>query len=1192
MSFTLTTEQHAAVHDRGGGLLVSAAAGSGKTRVLVERLLTRVADEGRNVDEFLIITYTRAAAAQLRSRIAEGLGERLAKSPMDRHLRRQTTLVYKAQISTIHAFCSVLLRENAHLLDISPDFRLCDEGEASVLMAQALGDVLDERYEKLEDDSDFVQLVDVMAAGRDDSRVVEIVLDIYYRIQSHPNPRRWLGEQEAAFDLDGVADAGDTAWGGLLLGYTERTARYWVDKIRQAWHLAQKDEKLRAAYAPSLNETAAALDLLCGATAKGWDAASSAADIPFPRFGQVRGGCDDPDAQERVKAIRDRCKKQMVKVKTLFQDSSSTLMEDIRTVRPAMRGLFALVRDFASAYYAEKNRRGLLDFSDLEHQSLRLLVGEDGHPTETAALWAGRYAEIMVDEYQDTNEVQNAIFTALSRGEQNLFMVGDVKQSIYRFRLADPTIFLRKYNTFKPYTSASAGESRSVTLTRNFRSRREVLASVNDLFEAVMSADFGEMDYTERERLVAGGDFPEQAGCATEFNVIDCGQQGIGEDGKTDKNFTEARFAAARIRQMLDEGFPVSDGEGGTRPVRPGDIVILLRSPGTSLHHYTRALTEQELPWQAEAAEDFFASAEVSVALSFLQIADNPRQDIALISVLRSPVYGFDGDRLAELRAGGEGDFYSALEAAAERGEEDCAVFLKELERLRLMACDLSSHGLLWQIYERTNLPALFSALRGGQARRDNLYTLYELARQFESTGHRGLFGFLSHLNRLRESGVRISASGGGGETGGISILSIHRSKGLEFPVVLLCGLAKRFNREDMRRPVLFHPGLGVGPRAIDRERMVQYTTLPRLAVAMQLESEMMAEELRLLYVAMTRAQEKLIMTYTLGTGAGELVKLREDIARPVAPQALAACASAGQWVLLALMSRPEAAHLRQAAGMQTGGEPETSGAVWDIRLANCACWHTPPARLQKGEDKGESLSPDLGLAGRLTWENPYKVLSDVPSKITATQLKGRFMDEEAAEETGPSRRDALFSAQRPRFTAEKAALTPAERGVAVHLAMQHIDFEKTGSLAEIELELDRLATLLLITPEQRQAVPPEKILSFFASETGAALLGAKTVHREFKFSLLVPACEYYDRLPPDEELLMQGVIDCWFETRKGITLVDFKTDAVVGDALMLRAKEYRPQVEAYSRALESITGKKVRRRILWFFSSDSAVEI
>ena len=1189
MPFQLTREQQAAVTDRGGGLLVSAAAGSGKTRVLVERLLARV-EAGADIDRFLVITYTKAAAAELRGRVVSELADRLSARPGDAFLRRQSTLVYKAQISTIHAFCGQLLREEGHRLDLDPDFRLCDENEGLMLMEDALAGVLEERYEDLAPDSDFAQLVDTMSAGRDDSRLVEIVLDIRGRVQSHPDPARWLAEQEGVFALEGVTDAGATPWGKLLLDDVRRQADYWAGRMEEALDLAQGDEKLAKAYAPSLEITLEQLQALASAAGRGWDAAAECSGVEFPRVGSSKN-CEDPLALERIKLLRDQCKKRMKKLSDLFQDNSQGLLEDMRAVYPAIRGLFALVRDFEAAYTAEKARRSLLDFSDLEHLAARLLTGEKGEPTELARRWGERFDEVMVDEYQDTNAVQNAIFTALTDGGKNLFMVGDVKQSIYRFRLADPTIFLSKYRSYKLWTEAEEGEPRRVALSQNFRSRPQVLEGCNYIFRNVMSETFGEMDYTDAEALIPGGAFPgeDDSPYAVELDALDC-SMGDGEDEggeKPPRDLLEARFVARRARELLDGPFPVSDGGGGRRGVQPGDMVILLRSPGTVLHHYAAALGELDIPWEAEGGGDFFAATEVQVALSFLRVVDNPRQDVPLIAALRSAVYAFSADRLAQIRAAAPGeDFYTAL---SRDGGADAAAFLGELRDLRSRAGDESCDRLLWRIYDRTNLLGVYGGMDEGETRRANLLLLAQLAREFEQAGHKGLFGFLSYLQRLEENGGKLALPSAGGN-GGVKIMSIHKSKGLEFPVVFLAGLARQLNRQDMARPILFHPRLGVGPKRLDLERRVEYPTLARLAVARQMDYELSAEELRLLYVAMTRAKEKLILSCALTGGRGDIDKLLPSAGAPVEPQALLNCVSPAQWVLLPVLARPEAGGLRPGALPPPAAAGTDFGPAWDLRWVDAAPFAYPPERRKAGEKAAAREETGDGLTACFVWRYPHAGDVELPSKLTATQLKGRVLDEEAAEEAPKPPRPPRFD--RPRFASERMGLIPAQKGTALHLVMQYIDFARCDSVEQVAEEIGRLVEQAFLSPEQGAAVEAAKVYSFFASPLGRAALAAPSLRREFKFSILAPARRYYPQAGEGEQVLLQGVVDCYFETEDGLTVVDFKTDRVRGEALLRRAEEYRPQLEAYAQALGEITGKPVGRKVLWFFEEGRAVEV
>ena len=1197
MPFPLTEEQRKIVDDRGGELLVSAAAGSGKTRVLVERLLDRVTREGLDMDRFLVITYTKAAAAELRGRIAQELSDRLGEQPTDPHLRRQTTLVYKTQISTIHAFCAALLRENGHMLDLDGDFRLCDEGESAVIRSSVLEDVLDSRYENLEEDSPFTLLADTLGAGRDDSRLAQITMDIFLRVQSHPDPRCWLEEQKKLWGLEGISDLSETPWGALLLEDAKRQAEFCRERIVKAISLAVGDELLEQNYVPSLSATLEELEGLL--RAKSWDEAASHLPVPFPTAGRKKKRKvevspmteeEANQAGEALKAIRTRCKKLLDKVAEGMEGDTAQLLEELSLSRPVVQALMDLVLDFGAAYAKEKRRRGVLDFSDLEHFAVELLVGEDGLPTQLAQIWSSRYEEILVDEYQDTNQVQNAIFYAISDEGRKLFEVGDVKQSIYRFRLADPTIFLDKYRRFPMGNEGREGEPRKRLLSRNFRSRSQVLEGCNDLFRSIMSTEMGELDYTDDQALVPGKEFPGEPGdYALELDALDLSFLDDQEGEKESKDLLEARFAAQRIRELLEKPLMIEEGDG-LRPLRTSDIMILLRSPGTVLSHYIRALNEQGIAWNAEGGKDFFETTEVQVALAILQIVDNPHQDVPLIAALRSPVYGFSGDKLSMLRADSDGDFYTALVKGAEQGDEDCVSFLQQLQELRFGAGERTCRQLIWHIYEKTNLLGLFGAMEAGTERRSNLLALYALAGQMEESGCRTLFPFLLRLQRLREMVSHFSAPGGG-EGEGVSILSIHRSKGLEKPVVLVCGLTRRLNREDLRKPVLFHPVLGVGPKGLDRERMVEYETVARRGVKRQLEREMMAEELRLLYVAMTRAREKLILTAALPDGLRALERLGEDLSLPISPMTLEQQQSVGAWVLLHALTRPEGEALRTLAGVPEMAA-ENLGPGWDIR------WVDGQSLMEVSHQEGTFTDlPEEGtcvgedeLRERLFWTYPHQKAAFVPSKLTATQIKGRTLDQEAVEDAAPPSRKGK-PLTRPEFIAREKGLTPAQRGIALHLAMQYLSLDGDHSIRAIEKELDQLQENGYLTPLQREAVSPQRLAAFWQSPLGMELSTSRQCRREFKFSLLVPARDYYPSME-EEEILLQGVIDVWFEGENGLTVLDFKTDRVRPGQERAKAEEYRPQLEAYGKALSQILGRKVKKTVLWFFETDTAVEI
>lgn len=1187
MGIQLTKSQQAVVEDRGGRVLVSAAAGSGKTRVLVERLFRRVlGEEQADLDDFLIITYTRAAAAELRERIAQELGRRMAEDPGDRHLQRQLLLVYQTDIKTIDSFCTALLRENVHLLDLgeqgglTADFRVLDEGEAELLRQRVLPRVLESFYTGMTPGQ--TQLADCFGFGRDDRGLEELVLELHSKVQSHAYPHRWLEEQRQSW-ASLPEDGGETEFGRALLVRLARKARHWADLLTRAGEELRSDGALEKAYGPAFASGTAQLEALAEAAETGWDAA--AGRLPdFPRLSPARK-CEDPALKEKMQTLWNRCKKESAAFCAILETTGAETGEDLRRSAPAMEALLALCVDFSAAYQQEKLRRNVTDFSDQEHYAVRLLLGEDGRPTPLAAVMSERYLEVMVDEYQDTNQVQNCIFDALARGGRSLFTVGDVKQSIYRFRLADPTIFLEQYRRYPDAAEAEEGEPRRILLSQNFRSRKEVLDAANFVFSAIMSREMGEVEYGEAERLYFGAAYlPPREDCLTEFHLL-LPPQDDGEAEKVPAALLEAQMAADRIAALLSEGFPVTDEDSGElRPCRAEDIVILMRSPGPRLRHYARALTERGIPCATQENEDFFSSMEVAVMCSLLEILDNPRQDVPLIAVLRSPLAGFSPDRLALIRGRHpEGDFYEALAAF---GEEDCEEFLTRLADLRSLARDMSVHRLIWRIYNQWNVLGVFGAMSGGGRRRENLVALYEHAKSFESAGYKGLFAFVTHLRRLLESGEQpVTASGA--SSGGVQIMSIHKSKGLEFPIVLLTDLGKRFNRADLQTPVLVHPRLGLGPLYIDLDRRIRYPTIAREAVSGLVSRESRSEEMRVLYVGMTRAKEKLILTASMPAAGRRMKELGALSALPVPAETVDGGRSMAEWILLPLLRRWEAAPLRDLAGQEAEDFSLTEDALWQVFLHK----DTPGICLPAGTEAGGNSAADAPALPvnreALDFVYPYAAACTAPTKITATQLKGREKDREIVQETIQPyvRRD--FSA--PRFLSGRRPLTGAERGTATHLVMQHLPLKEDTDVGAV---VEDLAARRFLTREQAEAVDQAAVRRFLASPLASELQKADRVEREFRFSLLMPGEKYFPELDGGEEVLLQGVVDLFAVRDGGVTVVDFKTDYVTEDTLPEKIAHYRPQLEAYSAALERILELPVKHRILYFFCAGQAVEV
>ncbi|MCL2409783.1 MAG: helicase-exonuclease AddAB subunit AddA [Oscillospiraceae bacterium] len=1175
----LTPEQESAVKYEGGQLLVSAAAGSGKTKVLVERLLRHIAGGESNIDEYLVITYTRMAAAELREKILDELSKRMTQEPGNRHLRRQMLRCYGAPIGTIHSFCADILRQNAQLTSLTPDFRVADESEAVMIKAEVLDYVLGKAYES--GDQSFRDLVDTLSPGRDDSRLVRMIQDTHAKLQSSPSPRKWIEEQIKLLSMPGISDVSETIWGKHLLDKARATAEFWLVEMARAREEMRTLSEFNNAYGASFEATIAGVEAFLDAIDTGWDAARLAARVDFPRVRPISG-------YEEFKDIRNKCKTELQKSSEVFENTSDELTEDMRAIAPAMTALFKIVEDFDNAYSEEKRRRGLADFSDLEHLTLNLLRDEEtGEPTRLARAVSQKYKEIMVDEYQDVNAVQEFIMQTIS-SDRKIFMVGDVKQSIYRFRLADPSIFLKKYRSFSDVKTG--GEGARILLARNFRSRAGILRAVNFIFENIMSVEFGEMEYSDRERLIHGRQDAEDdhADPAVELDIIDLSQLARDEDEESPaKTQTEARFIAHRIEALIDSGFSIPDGQGGQRPAQYSDIAILLRSVKDKAWQYAQALSEHGIPVQSPSDGGFFETLEISAALSILTVIDNPMQDIPLTTALSGPVYGFTADELAKIRAGSrDSDFYGALVKSAE-ADSKSAAFLEEMDELRLLAPDMPADRFIWLMYNKTGLPGRVGALKGGIRRRENLMTLLEYARKIESSGYKGLFGFLTYIRGLQEKGMELGQDSAEAAENTVKIISVHKSKGLEFPVVILADTAKRINNRDVQKSCVFHPEFGIGAVRTDIHRRIEYPTLALMAVRSKLTEELMAEELRVLYVALTRAREKLIIVSTF-TDAGKEIDRFAKNSRPgkIPPRMLEEVKSMAGWILLPTLQRPEAAFL-------TGGDGNgihDDGDRWDIRLVQSADEDISPRRIAETSISPAETEPENieHVQAQFAFTYPYSEAVNLPSKLTVTELKGRAVDYESIEEAASLPREEKPKAafERPDFIVERTNLTPAERGTALHLMMQHIDFKKCVGTEGVAGELRRLADDGLLSPEQIEAVDLPRIAGFFESEIGKRVMNASNVRREFKFSLLYPAKRFYPG-GGDDEILIQGVIDCFFEEEGELVVVDFKTDYVTRDTVEKKAKQYTPQIEAYADALERITEKHVKERIIYFFAID-----
>ncbi len=1288
-----TTEQWEAITEKDCNLLVAAAAGAGKTAVLVERIIRKITDDKNpiDIDRLLIVTFTNAAATEMRERIAEAISVSLEKNPDSRLIQRQLALLGKASITTIHSFCKEVIRGNFQCIDIDPSFRIADETESSLMKLEALNDVFVEQYEK-ESNKEFFELLECYGGNRDDQILMDMVLSLYTFIQSSPWPKAWLEDMTGSLSVPEGMDFGQTPWGKVIMDSVRVELEGIKDMMTRAVDLVKTGlglEKYLAVYREDLTNIESILNIMKSQPASTWDHLYNALQsIEFTRLPNAAKEVDK-EKQELVKTIRDDVKACIKKLcEKLVTANSSEITEDLKLLYPKMKCLADLVTGLAEKYAEKKSRKSVVDFNDLEHFCLEILSkkGENGalEPSDIALSYRERFAEILVDEYQDSNLVQEMMINMISRiyPKPNVFMVGDVKQSIYRFRQARPELFLHKYNTYSPEKGHAF---RKILLFKNFRSRKEVVDAVNFIFKQIMSVHAGELDYTDDEALNPGAVFAESyqedwtVGGEAELHLI---QTGIGKQEDVDSGPNEAydaqetsedvedeeeildniqceaRLVAQRIHQLVeseDRTFAVYDkSKKEYRKVEFRDIVILLRTTKNWSEVFVDELAIAGIPAFADTGSGFFKTIEVQVVLSLLQIIDNPYQDIPLLAVLRSPMVSFTTDQLAELRlADRKGPLFDALrKCAAGTGKISlkAAEFLEKLKKWREMSLYLSTDQLLWRLYDETGYYGMVGAMPAGEQRQANLRILFERARQFEETSYKGLFNFISFIDKLKSSrGDMGSAKTLSENDNVVRIMSIHKSKGLEFPVVFLSGCGKKFNLQDMNKSILLHQDLGFGPDVVDHIRRLSWPSAAKQAIREKIKAETLSEEMRILYVALTRAREKLIIT-----GAAN------DVGKAVTKWLATAGSEESRlpdyemlkgnnyldWIGPALMRHKGCGDLRNSApiGSEFRGCLIDDPSQWQIKLWNKGdvlngrrseeslegefiAWldslsgkahqdnHEPSHQITLEEMLKEQpeliiTSPvtetknfDRLIAGietpcvinineeierRLSWKYPYVKTSKVPAKVSVTELKRRF-NTQISEDSGaiPSYLPTLVS--KPLFLEEKKGLSAAEKGTILHFIMQHLDFSRIAPReSEIMAQIEAMIAKDLITRQQAQSVDIQKINQLFSSELGKRMLASGSINREVPFNMEIPCCELYRDMNAedcqDETVLLQGVIDCFFEELDGIVLVDYKTDYVPDGKEESIKERYRLQIHYYSRALEILTGKKVKEKYIYLF--------
>lgn len=1229
MGVNWTKEQRQVIEMRDCNLLVSAAAGSGKTAVLVERILSMLTDPERmtDIDRLLIVTFTNAAAGEMKDRIRSAIEEKIAELEVNgeedgrmlEHLQRQTSLLSNAQITTIHSFCQYVIRNYFHTIDLDPSIQIADEGEQELLQHDVLKELLEEKYR--ENSEEFLHMTECMAPGRDDAALEDMVLTLYRFSQSFPWPGEWLAKCRKAYEASSVQELDQAEWTKALTEYVTRILLDVRQQIEEALVITAEwdgpwfyEEALRADMeltdgllsAESYSEQNGAFGRM-----EGWVRLSSKKDTSVSE-----------KKREQIKALREEYKKIISDLRDSFYFAPvDSILHQMKECLPVVESLTRLTEEFSGRFLEEKQKKNRMDFNDLEHYALEILIRhEDGiqEPSQAAKDLASRYVEIMIDEYQDSNFVQELILSSVSgmgKGRYNMFMVGDVKQSIYRFRLARPELFMEKYHTY----STEAGNSRRIDLRRNFRSRREVLAGVNFLFEQMMEQHLGGVQYDEAAALYPGAEFADGDDADfrnTEVFILDAaGEMPEASEEISEKTprEMEARLVAERIRRMVGKELVWDKEEQIYRPVQYGDIVILLRTVQGWSEVFCKTLTDLDIPAYSGSRTGYFSTVEVQTVLSLLRLIDNPLQDIPMAAVLHSPVVGLSGEEMAAIRS------RHPEKAFCEACMEDPSLedFFAMLQEFRRMANDTPMHELLLHVLLRTGYGNCAAAMPGGSQRKANLDMLVEKAVSYERGSYRGLYHFIRYIENLHKYDVDFGEANVGGQENVVRIMSIHKSKGLEFPVVFVSGMGKMMNQSDARSQVIAHARLGVGCDYVDPVLRVKKETLLKGLMKKETALESLGEELRVLYVALTRAKEKLILTGSVSKVKDKICKwssvcTRRETVLSFTGRSGALCY--WDWVIPALMrNKCFGEILAEYEIAQERTNPLYDREIYtDIRIVERqelveqevsrqeAYLYTEKQLLELPEHQVFDAKTYEELQKNLSFRYPYEKDGEIPGKVSVSELK-KMAYEEPEESVFAMYEDQVPVPLIPDFLQTERTVSGAARGTIYHRWMECADFEMLSKAAgrrdfqeAFETEKKRMLQQGYLSEEEAALIDMGKMKSFFADPLAERMAGADEkglLFRERQFVLNVPAAEIRADWNPDQTVLIQGIIDAYFVENGEIVLLDYKTDYIKKQEASSLCRKYGVQLEYYKKALERLTGFSVKEKLIYSFCLDCILD-
>lgn len=1159
MAFKATKSQQAAIEAK-GNVLVSAAAGSGKTAVLVERVIRRLTDEEKPVsaDRLLIVTFTNAAAAEMRTRIEKRLDDECRANPNDIALLRQRQLLSNAKICTIDSFCIDLVRECFERVGVMPDFKIGDAATLHQTDEAVLKKILEKYYEA--ENPVFVNLLDTVGAEYDDGNFSSLVLGMYDYSRQLAFPREWFDSLPK--DFSGTFNA-DNVWYKYAVSEAERVTDGIRSLLAEAADTAFGDEKTAEKYMPEIISASKETEKLHTAALSGdWDEiynALSGFTLPaLPRANGLSGS--EPAAA--VKLAFKYCEKDIEALKKLFCAPRDTVEGRNKALAPAVSLLSEILTELDEKLFAEYCERGVFTFHNTEHMALRLLCEAESNPEDELL---NRYDEVMVDEYQDTNDLQDTLFRILSRHGERLFAVGDVKQSIYGFRGADPANFMRRKNSAVLYTEAEVGEPKKIILGNNFRCRAEVCDYINFFFEHMMTESTGKLCYNEEERLIPAAEYPSAVLPPVELDIVSL-------KGNAEQRLTsEAERIAQLISEAVDGAPSVRGGNGELRKARYSDFAILLRAPGNKAHVLAEVLRARGIP-VSYSGTGFAEAIEIATFTALLRIIDNPEADVELLTVLMSPIFGFNAEETARLRINRKkGSLYSALIFAAENGNSHAAEVLSSLEHYRLLASTLPISRLIMRLLAETDYLNTIAAEKDGERRRNNLLLLADYATSYESDNTGTVGGFIRYIEKQSQNGLRAAASTAGD---GVRIMSIHASKGLQFPVCIVADMSAEFNASDLRESTLYSFNGGIGFKYFDEATHAQLTTVGREVIADGMRKTAAEEELRLLYVAMTRTQDRLIMLCSVGAAEKAAAEMRSALllcgSHP--DRLLPRLKSYAKWLLATALIHPDGRELR---GSGTGLIAAETGSKIKINVI----YPSKETVTEIPEEELQLLDNALieAVKASISYKYPYEALTETAAKSSVSAIANRAESDKYA-----------FSA-RPAFMSD-GGITAAERGTAIHRVMELIDFDKADAL---EGELERLYEWQYISEREFNAIPREKLTAFFTGPLFARIKKAPRVSREMRFLTEIPANELVAQPAEcfkDEKIIVQGAVDLCFEEDGGITVLDFKTDRVASPEAL--AEAYGGQLAVYAAACEKIFGMPVKKTVIYSFALNKEIEL